>query len=85
MPCLGNDKTRRIPQQLLAVELFLQMSLDILSLVSVCVPLFENKIFADLTKLRLYLIRMGPTSNMIDEQPSVKRGSWTKILREEAM
>lgn len=64
--------------------MFLQMSLDILSLVSVSVP-SQNKIFADLTKLRLYLIRMGLTSNMIDEQPSVKRGFWTKILREEAM
>lgn len=74
---------RRIPQQLLEVELFLQMSLDILALVPVSVPLLENKILADLSKLKLYLIRMGLASTMINEQSSMKQGFWTKILREE--
>lgn len=63
--------------------MFLQMSVNILVLVPVSVPLLENKIFADLTKLRLHLIGMGPASNIIDEQPSRKRGFWTKILTQE--
>lgn len=59
------------------------MSIDVLALVSVNVTLFEDTVFGDLTKLRLYLIRMGLKSNMTDEYPSMKRGIWTKILREE--
>lgn len=44
-------------------------------LVSVNVTTFENKVFAAVTKLKLYLIRMGLQSNMSDEYPSMKRGN----------